>query len=235
MPTALDLCTTSAKKLGAIQAGETLTAANATDCLAALNSMLDSFSLDRLFVYQVVQNSYAWAADTASRTIGTGGNFSATRPTKIEEGTFFRDSSNQDFPVAITEDRAVYDRICVKSTGSTYPELLFYSSGYPLGILYAYPRPSEALTLYLNSWQTLQSFSALTTDLSLPPGWQHMIEHNLAVELEPVFNLPCPDSVKRIAIESRTRIKRINAPSMLANLDPGLIGSGGRSNIETGE
>src|SRR4030065_624135 len=107
MTTALDLITTAAKKLGAIGTGEVLTAAQGTDGLSALNSMLESLALDRLLVFHVKQSSFSWPGSTSSRTIGSGGNFSATRPTRIERGTFFRDTAGQDFPVEVTGGRSV--------------------------------------------------------------------------------------------------------------------------------
>ncbi len=233
MPTALQLIESSAKKLGALQAGESLSAADATDSLAALNSMLDGWAIDRLMVYEIQQDTHTWPASTASRTIGTAGNFNVTRPTKIEKGTFFRDSSNNDYPVIVTMDRVTYDSLTVKSTSGTYPNILFYDPAYPLGILYVYPVPSASLTLHLNTWQVLQSFAALTTDLALPPGYQRAIEFNLAIELESIFNLKAPDSAIKIAGKSLAALKGINAPSLVASVSDvaASIGHGGRYDI----
>jgi hypothetical protein len=233
MTTALQLIETSAKKLGALQAGESLSAADAADSLAALNSMLDGWSIDRLLVYEIQQDTHTWPASTTSRSIGTGGNFNVTRPTKIEKGTFFRDSSNNDYPVIVTMDRVTYDSLTVKSTTGTYPNILFYDPAYPLGLLYVYPTPSVALTLHLNTWQVLQNFASLTTDLSLPPGYQRAIEFNLAVELEPIFNLKVPDSVVRIAAKSMAALKAINAPTLIASVSDAAaaLGQGGRWDI----
>lgn len=226
MPTALQLIESAALKLGAIESGEALTADEAADSLSALNSMLEFWSTNSLLVYQIVQNSHSWASGNASRTIGTSGDFNTTRPLRIEEGTYFRDSFNLDLPVKILRDRAAYDAISLKSTQSTYPEYLFYDPAYPLGVLYAYPVPSSALTLRLNSWQTLQNFAALTTDLALPPGYQYTIENNLACELEPIFGVPVPPRVERNAMLSRNGMMRINHVPVTSNLDvAGVVGA----------
>lgn len=234
MPTALDLIEAAALKLGAKQTGEALTSDEATDGLSILNSMLDNWAINSLMVYQIVQNSYSWTADQQSRTIGTGGDFNATRPVRIEDGTYFR-YSNIDSPVKIIRNRGNYDTIASKTVKSTYPEVLFYDPAFPLGVLYAFPVPSNTLTLFLNTWQTLQNFSNLTTNLSLPPGYQWAIEHNLAVALEPVFVVPAPENVIREAGKSKADLIRINNRPILSQTEVSYVLSGrGRSDIEAG-
>jgi hypothetical protein len=230
--TAADLIKTAAQKLGAIESGASLTAEEANDGLNVLNSMLDALSIERRYIYQIQQESFTWTAAATSKTIGASGDFNTTRPERIEEGTFFRDSNNNDYPVMVAENREVYDRITVKSVTSTYPQILFYDKAYPLGVLYVYPVPSGALTLKLNSWKILQSFTALTTAISLPKGYQWMIENNLAIALEPVFQLTAPDSVVRAANKSLAALSRHNSPSMIAAIEAtSAIGSTGHYDI----
>lgn len=233
MPTALDLITSAAVKLGAIESGEPLTAQEGTDSFNVLNSMLDFWAIDKLMVYQIVQNEHTWPAATASRTIGTGGNFNVIRPNRIEEGTYFRDGTT-DYPVTIVRNREVYDSLPSKTDQGSFPEILFYDPAYPLGILYVYPVPSGSLSLFLNSWQVLQNFASLTTDLSLPLGYQWTIEHNLAVALEPVFDLTVPDSVLKEAKKSKAAIERLNDLPIVGSTDAAAALGGGRGrNIYT--
>lgn len=232
MPTALDLIKTAAMKLGAVETGESLTAEEANDGLNVLNSMLDGLSIERKYIYQIQQESFAWAGAATSKTIGSLGDFNTTRPERIEDSTFFRDSNNNDYPVMVTENREVYDRLTVKSTSSTYPQILFYDKAYPLGVLYVYPVHSSALTLKLNSWKVLQNFTSLTTSLSLPKGYQWMIENNLAIALEPVFQMKAPDSVMRAANKSLAALSRHNSPSLIAGTEAAyVIGSGSQYDI----
>ena len=235
MTTALDLIEHAALKLGAKNTGESLTADEANDSLDILNAMLDHWAVDRLMVYQIVQSSYSWAGGSASRTIGTSGDLNGSRPIRIEPGTYFRDSSNVDYPVEIVRDRASYDTLVSKSDSTTFPELLFYDPAYPLGTIYVYPVPSATLTLKLNHWQTLQSFAALTTDLSLPPGYQWTIEHNLAVALSPVFSIVPSALVVAEANRSKAVLARVNHVPVTSRLDAHYVAGGGRrSNIEAG-
>lgn len=234
MPTALDLITTSAVKLGAIATGEVLTADEASDSLEVLNSMLDSWSIEKLMIYQIQQESLTWTGSAQSQTIGSAGDFNTTRPIKIEEGTFFRINSI-DTPVRILKDRASYDSYPSKGDESSFPEVLYYEPSYPLGTLYVYPVPSANTTFLLNSWKALQSFATLTTDLALPPGYQWAIEHNLAVHLEPVFSVPVPSSVSTEAAISKRRLKRINHIPIVSPTETAYVINGkGRSDIEAG-
>lgn len=210
------------------------TAQEAADGLYALNAMLDAWSIERLMVYQVQQSSYSWASGNASRTIGSGGNFNTTRPYKIEpNGNFFRTSGGIDYPLAVYA-REEYDRIVQKSAAGAIPEHLFHDTGYPLMTLYAYPVPSQTLTLYLNDWKPLQSFSGLTTALALPPGYQAAIEYSLALWLAPEFGaaaVAAADRIKDQAVKLRANIKTVNAPDLIARTDVAMTGR--RSRIES--
>jgi hypothetical protein len=235
MTTANDLIESAALKLGAKATGESLTADEASDCLAVLNSMLDHWATKRLMVYQIVQDSYTWASGNALRTIGTGGNLNGTRPIKIES-VLFRDNNNVDYEMRFLRDRNQYDSIPDKTTQSTLPEYVFYDTAYPLGSLYAYPVPSVALTVKINHWQILQNFANLTTDLSLPPGYRWTIEHNLAEALQPVFSMQASPFVIKEAALSKKSLMSVNHVPVVSRTETAAVLNGGRSyNIETGQ
>lgn len=208
--TAADLILRAHRILGNKASGATLNANEKDDGLEALNSMLDSFSIDRLLIYQIQQETFTWPANTVSRTIGTTGDFATDRPPRIWEGTFFRDSSNIDYPVTITRNRETYDAITDKTVTSSYPELLFYDTGMPTITLYTYPIATQSLTFLLNSWKALTVFYTLAQEVELPPGYKRMLSYNLALELEAEVGLPLSDNARQIAISSKKSIKRMN-------------------------
>lgn len=222
MATALDIIEKSMRLFGGLADGESATASEASDGLDALNSMLESWSIDRLMVYHILQENFTWASGQASRTIGTGGNFNTTRPTKIVSG--FTRVNNEDHPFRVVE-RQYYDAVIDKTVQSNYPEIIYYDATMSTGVIYAYPVPNASISVYLNSWKQLQQFSDLTTDLALPPGYRRAIEYNFAVEFAPEFGMEVSDRVERIANASKAAIKRINAPTMVAQIEL----SGGRS------
>ena len=214
--------------------GATLTTDEQTECLAELNSMMDSLSIEGLLAYQQLQESFSLTANTVSYTIGSGATFNTTRPTKIIDPCFIRDSASLDSPVRIVSDDS-YGKIVQKNVGQTYANVLFYdravdSSGY--GTIKVYPAPNASLTLFINSIKQLQSFANLSTQVNMPPGYQLMIESNLAIHMAAGF-IPVSAEVAKIARESKAAVKSMNLPITISRLDAGVTG-GQRMNILTG-
>src|SRR3990167_1901608 len=234
MTTALQMITSGLRKIGEYSTGETLGSDVTSDGLAVMNTMLESWSLERLMCYQITQESLALTASDGTYTIGTGGDFDTDRPTKIVDPCFIRDSSNLDSPLQIF-DAAAYGRIVQKTIDGTYPGYLFYDQGFSssLGTITLYPEPQAALTLFINSWKQLQNFSTLTTDLAMPPGYRRAIEFNFAVEMASEFGRDPPPSVVSVAKSAKATLKSLNMPDSMMRLDSGIAG-GGIPNILTG-
>jgi hypothetical protein len=203
--------------------GDTLTANEQAYYLSKLNSMMESWSLERLMCYQIKQESFSLTASTASYTIGSGATFSTDRPTKIDSA-FVRDASNLDSRVEVVPYDA-YDSIVQKDSGNTYPSHLFYDQGYDasgFGTIKLYPAPSASLTLYINSWKQLQTFAAMSTALLLPPGYQRAIESNFTIETAPGLKSVPPEVVK-IAKEAKAAIKGVNLPEAVSRMPTGIV------------
>jgi hypothetical protein len=226
MATASDIINRSLRMLSVIGSGKSATASEASDALNILNAMIDSWSIDRLTVYQILEETFTWAASSTSRTIGPTGDFVTVRPNSVEGG--FSRINNVDYLFKMIDKRD-YDSIAVKTTSSTYPNVIFYDPTATNGTLYAYPVPNASLSVHLKSWKQLQSFTTLTDSLTLPPGYQRAIEYNLAVELSTEYpDLPLSDLVRQKATESLSAIKTINSPTLLSATG---LGKGRRYNI----
>lgn len=206
--------------------GATLSTAEQAFYLGKINSMLESWSLERTAVYAITQDTKALTAGTVSYTIGSGGSINVARPLKIVNA-FTRNSSNYDFPIDII-GQPEYNAIKVKSTGNSYPTVLYYDTAYPLGTINLYPAPIAGLTLYLNSYKQLQSFANVSTALSLPPGYQRAIETNFSIECAPGLTSISPELAK-IARDSLAAIRRMNAPEVISRLDTPIAGKTGSS------
>lgn len=215
--------------------GETLTSDEQTAYLAALNSMMESWSLERLLVYHILDEVFTLTAGDGSYTIGTGGDFDTARPLKIE-GAVIRDTDDADSGVEILGADA-WRRIVLKtSTGNSYPSYLYYDPQYTSarGVINLWPEPQAGLELVISSWKQLQTFAAISTTLALPPGYERAIIYNLAIELAGGMIEPAP-SVVKIARDAKAAIKRVNVPDMSMTLNPALAGVGrGGASILTG-
>lgn len=206
--------------------GATLDSNEQVECLAELNTMMESWRLERLMCYAVSERTIALTAETESYTV-------TSRPVKIVPPCFVRDASGYDTPVEIINAEA-YGRIVDKDAGFTVPTHIFYDSGFSAtstATLYVYPSPSASLTLHLNEWNSLQTFSSLSHTVLLPPGYQLAIESNFAIHLAAGVTDISPGLAK-IARESKAAIKSVNLPEPVLRLDTGIVSY--RGNIFTG-
>ena len=222
------------RMIGEKQRGGTLTSDENTECLAELNTMLESWGTERLMCYQILENSTALTASTVSYTVGTNGAFAVARPTKIVDPCFIRDASGYDTPLTLI-DAEKYGRIVDKDAGFTVPTHLYYDMGYgttSTATIYVYPAPSASLNLHINSWRQLQSFGNVSTTVLLPPGYQLAIESNFAVHLAAGLT-PVSTELARIARDSKAALRSLNVPAPVSRLDVGVV-SGSGANIFTG-
>lgn len=221
--TASTMIMRSLRLIGEKPVGGTLSSGEQTDYLADLNTMIESWSIERLMCYQIVLDSKALSASTASYTIGSGGAWNTARPTKVVDPCYVRDSYSADTPVTVIGADS-YGKLVLKSTGNTYPDRLYYDAAFAagLGTIYLYPAPIAGLTLYISSWKQLQSFANVTTALLLPPGYQRAIEFNFAIEVSGGYR-NVDAAVAKIARESKTSIESLNIPDAIMKIDAGLV------------
>lgn len=217
MTTALDLINRGLRLIGAKDPEEEATATEAADGLISLNSMLDSWAIDRLFVYRLAETTYNWPAAQVSATVGSGGNINITRPVRVEDSYII--SNSVSYVVANIANKQAYDAIPLKTLSVNYPMWMWYDPAYPLATLYLNPVPASTLEFHFVYWASLQSFAALTDVVSLPPGYERAIAFNLAMEMAPEYGLPVPQSVAAIAASSAGKVKRNNAPVPLSMLE----------------
>lgn len=218
--------------IGEKEISATLSSAEEMSYLAKLNMMMESWSIDRLMIYQIIQESFALTTSTGTYTIGSGGAFNTTRPIKITNA--FVRSGTTDYQLKIIPVDS-YNMIPQKTVDGSYPTELYYDTGFAssLATIYLYPEPSAGLTLYIDSWKQLQTFALISTTVVLPPGYELAIISNLAIFLSAGFRSVQPEVIK-IARDSLAAIQRLNAPVLIARLDPGLIPGGRRFNINVG-
>ena len=218
----------SLRLLGEKPVGGALSSAEQTAYLSDLNTMLESWSIESLNCYQILQENFALTTSVGSYTIGIGGAFNTTRPTKIVDA-FIKDSNGYDYEVKIIGKES-YNGIVQKTIDGTYPEYLYYDKAFvsSLAKIYIYPEPSAGLNLYIDSWRQLQSFTAIDGTLVLPPGYQRAIEFNFAIEVAGGFRATPPEVIK-VAKESKAAIKKANIQGGIARLDSVIARSGSRS------
>ena len=221
MATALSMISRAMRLAQVHTKGETLDSDEEQDGLTALNAMLDSWQVDRLFVYQIQQETFTWAVSQQTRTVGPAGNFVTTLPARVADDCVFR-VNDIDYPVALINVDA-WSNIPDKTTTNSFPWWLYVEYGAALVTLYAYPIPNASLTFLLKSYKQLQTFSSLTTALALPPGYQRAIEYSLAEEFGPEFGATIDPGVRQIAAAARRIIKRQNSVTPVMASEAGYL------------
>lgn len=229
MATARDLISRSLRLIHVLDPGESPTASEANDSLTALNDMLDSMSIPGLYISAIREDLVSWAGGQESRTIGAGGNFAITRPTRIENSSFFTSSTGDDYPLTILRTREAYSAILDKGTTTTFPEFLYYEPSFPLGKLFIYPVPSATLSIALHSQEQLTQLTTLDTDLSIPPGYKELLTSMLCARLAPEFGVTLPAEAQDMIRRSTRAVRRANNKAVHATLE--LPGIGGTYNI----
>jgi hypothetical protein len=145
MSTVNDIIKDAMGIIGAIAIDEAPSASEMKVCLDALNSLIQQWSAQNLMIRQTSQITETLTAYKPSYTIGSGGDFSTTKPVDIESG-FTRSPANVDTPLTIITIRE-YDRFADKSVTTGIPSYLAYDPGLAqqataVGTIYLYPIPA---------------------------------------------------------------------------------------------
>lgn len=228
MATAADLIDAALTEIGVRAAGETLSAAEASEGLSTLNRMLDSWAAERLAIYTISRTTWTITASDGSYTVGTGANVNRARPVSVDHVNYIDTSTDPDteYPLAkLTED--AYAGITLKALTSETPQAWYYNPTYPTGTLELWPVPtSSTLQGVMYAPTAVAQFTALTTAVSVPPGYERAIIKNLALELAPSYGKKVDAALAIQAQEAKATIKRANKRLADLTIDPAaLIGS----------
>lgn len=230
--TVRELIKGSLRLIGAIATGETPSAAEQADALSVLNDMLESWSIEGFLVYKITRESFALTSGQQVRTIGTGGNFSTSRPAKIVNASI--EEGDIEYPMQIiTADE--WAGILNKDQTANIPQVIYPEGTYPLETLNLWPIPSAANNIIIYSQKPLTSFANVTESISLPPGYLKAVRYNLALELAPEYGKEPNPLVVAGAQESLVDLKRQNTKPVYTVSDAFGLANNKPFNIVTGE
>lgn len=211
MTTPRDLIKGALQLIEVIDPTEDVDGDEITTLFARFNRMLSGLSAKKPLIYADTLVSHALSAGTGVYTIGSGAAIDTTRPTTIKTA-YVRDSAGNDSPVDVI-DEYEYSRIYDKDHSEPYPEKLYYNPAYPTGTIKLWPYPSQAYTLYMEVNQPLTAFTGLSQTVSLPEGYEEMLENMFAKHVGPSYGragTPGYAAVSSLADEKLADIKRAN-------------------------
>jgi hypothetical protein len=234
MSTAGDQINGALKLIGQLAEGETPSAATSQDALSALNQMLDSWSTEKLMIYNTIDQVFDWPSDVLTQTLGPTGSFIGLRPVQLEDSTYYRDpATNVSFGIKFINQQQ-YDGIAVKTVTSTYPQVMWINMEHPNIAMSIYPKPTRPLEWHFISSQVLVQPAAIYTELAFPPGYMRAFRYNLACEIATEFGVEPPRNVARIAMVSKRDLKRQNFADDVMSMPYAIVATRQRFNVYAG-
>jgi hypothetical protein len=232
---ALSIIKRSLRLLGVEASGETPGVNESTEALAVLNQMIESWSLEKLMCYQIVNNLFAVTAGTTSYTMGPVGSGAVwessqvTRPQLIERYSAFVRANTSGLNTDYAMDYYPNDRfqnIFQKDITTNYPYAWTCDWGYPIATVRIYPKPTISLQFGLSEHAQLTRLSTLTDTIVMPPGFESALAYGLALELSMEYGIEPNSLLIDKARETKFNIKRANAQPVLQSVDRTLLTHG---------
>jgi hypothetical protein len=229
MTTVGDLISLALKDSGIIGIGQTPSFEDSNDAFTRLNYMVAQWNRKRWFIYDLVTLSIV-STGAKTYTLGPSGDINVfTRPDKIESAYFTQLNTGNlpvDYPLAIIDAREDYNNITLK-TLTTFPEYLFYDTGWPLGVLYPWPIIQSGLyQLNISIKNQLNQFTSLAQVINLPPEYAGALHYNLCTRLRPAYQMAPDPQIIGLAKDSLNVLRNANAQIPLLNMPKELIRRG---------
>lgn len=243
-----DLILDSLIETGAVSPGEGLDddADLAQWALRKSNYMFDIWNARRPFVYSYLFGLYTMVAGLSPHTIGNSGaaTFDTSpnpRPVDIVSASLLLNGSSGpstvDQPITIHRDNgAWWAAMQTKSIETNVPTDLYYDPTYPDGSLYFWPVPNAQMSVRLQTWTSISSFTSITDPIggpngpgTMPQGYRAGMMYTLAEHLAGPLGKELKASTAKAAAEARKAIfgNNIKSPRMRTR-DAGMPRAGGK-------
>ena len=228
-----ELLRSSFRLIGVLHEGQGPNGDDIADGLVVLNSMLSSWSIDRLNIFTFARDEYPLNGTQQTYLLGAGApDFDGARPIRIDSAAVIYAGSGvpSETPLEILTVTQ-WEEISCKQATSTLPARLYADNGFPYCGLNLWPIPTMAAKLVLYTWRALVGgflAAALDVAVSFPPGYEDAIRYGLAVRLAPEWDKKIRPDVLALAHESKIYIQSINAPAPVLSCDPSILSVGSR-------
>lgn len=229
--------------LGVLEAGQTIGGELLSDGYRRLQNMMGMLGIQTLTAPVVGREVFPLVAGKGGPsnpyTVGPTGDLVTVRPNQLEgAGLLLGGNTPQatvEIPRTLYTDDA-YEAIPIKEMQNSLFTGVFYGADSENGTLMLWPVPNTALhSLVLYRLDQLGPFVTMTASYPLPPGYDEMLEYQLAKRLQGPYRRQMLPSDIELATESLASVKRQNYKDNDLATDPALTGGGGGFNIQTGQ
>lgn len=181
--------TATATTLGAhgFESGNEVTVSGATEGNYNVTAVV-TVTGPTTFTYTIVNTT----SPATGTPVVTAGDFYTDRPVRIV-GAFTR-MTTVDSPLGLITEK-YWTNIADKQATAAIPTKLLYRPNYPFGQIILYPVPTGTPVLHIKSEKAISQFSSLTAVKGLPPGYQRMMELELAIDIAPEYGTKVSDTV----------------------------------------
>lgn len=232
-----DLIASSLRLIGVLASGENPPSNESNDALNSLNDMINSWTNERLMIYETSYETFTLNVNQQSYQWGTGAaDFNSPRPQKLENVNWQQVSATTTLELGVEIlNKDQWSAISIKGITSNIPTRCWLENTYPNATFFVWPIPSVSGSVVIWSWKPLITVSSLTTTISLPPGYAKALRYNLAVELAPEYGKTPSDLVMKGAMDSKSAIKSMNDKILLMSCDLATLNRRSTFNWYTGE
>jgi hypothetical protein len=205
--------------LGVLATGEEPSAAEMTDCLEALNQMLDQWNSQPLTIPALFRYDTTLAAGTQTYTIGAGGDIDIEAPIRLQEEDVFLQDGDLELPIhAYSQEE--WAGIPLKGT-SGRPQGFYYEKIQPFARINLWPIPDRGFGLVLYLEVLLTQIFSPQSKFSLPQAYAKAMVFNLAVDLAPEFQRSVTPEIAEGASSAMGDLKRVNMEIPLLRCESG--------------
>jgi hypothetical protein len=217
--------------IGVASAEQPISAFMAQHALEALNTLLDSWSTEKLLTYHRPKIPLVLVPGRASYSWGVTvppADIPREPPVKLELAllTVEDTAPGLDWEVTILDQPEYEAGIWMKNLTSSYPAALYLDSAEPVATLHVWPVPDMPYTLQLLPWFAMQPYSGWDDVLDWPSGYARALQYGLACELVSQYGVEPSPLILRTAEESKRAIFPINAEVGKLSLWPGRPAGG---------
>mgnify|MGYP000364350403 CR=1 FL=1 len=228
--TPADILAGALRLIGVVAEGESLSAEQARDGLSVLNEWIDTLELDGLTwltqsrdVYNLVANQSTYTIGPAAQTpdFSTG---TRPRPSQLLGVALLLNTTSppQEIQLKAMTDEA-YQNVGIKTYTNPQPLSYYFNPTMPTAELFLWPTPTTATNdLVIYTGLLTSQFAAVTTSVTLPPGYARMFRTNMAVQLAAEYGRDVPPRVVQMAQESLTAVRQANFTMSDLDVDAGL-------------
>jgi hypothetical protein len=172
------------KLLSLIAAGRSMATNEYSDCLDALNELVDTSSAEGQLIYQVTHETFNLTGP-ATYTMGPTGTFNTVRPEKLRAAVTLA-SNNASQPCEIVSAEK-FSAIPDRSMTGLFAEWICCDYADPISNLFLWPAPVTGGSLELWSLKPLTDFMTIGDTVVLPAGYLAYLKFNLAVAIAGQF------------------------------------------------